>query len=211
MSTLRVIIPALDQVRTRRCLRTLKFAPRRDIIVVDNSTDLLNFSGYAPGMCVSIGRNIGVAAAWNYGVDAVLYSGADYLVIVSTSVEFTETGGCEWAAHLGDDPNGLEATDLGWHLIAIGRPVLETIGGFDERFFAYYEDNDFLHRMELAGFRSGDEGVGPFVAADARLEGTALHIGAPGVDYGAAAAVYRTKWGGDPDHETRTTPRWEVR
>lgn len=210
MSTFKVIIPALDQARTRRLLRSMKFAHRRDIILVDNSPLGLNVSPYTPSMVVSHGHNIGIAASWNYGVEWVLYAKADYLVIVSTSVEFTGTGGRLWAAHLGDDPRGLEANDLGWHLVAIGRPILEKIGSFDERFFAYYEENDFLRRMLLAGLRTEDEGVGPHVWADARLEGTALHFDAPGVAYGVAGKTYRRKWGGLPGHETLTTPRWET-
>lgn len=203
-------MPALDEGRVRRCLRTMTFAKQRDIIVVDNSIDRLNFGAYLPGALYTMGRNIGVAAAWNYGVRSVLRTRADYLVIVSTSAEFTDTGGQEWAAHLGDDWRGLESNDLGWHLVAIGRRVFEQIGSFDERFFAYYEENDFLRRMFLAGLRTEDEGVGPHIDADARLEGTALHFKAPGVAYGIAGKIYYRKWGGYPGHETLTTPRWET-
>ena len=34
------------------------------------------------------------------------------------------------------------------------RPIFETLGGFDERFFVYYEEVDFLHAVHQAGWQS---------------------------------------------------------
>lgn len=205
-----VVVPAIDERRTSRLLRSMLFAAPERIILVDNTVEGLSMTRSHKGIHYAAGGNIGIAASWNIGVQAVLAAQVDYLIIVSTSVEFTDSGGFEWVEHLGKDRRGLEANGLGWHLVAIGRPVFEAIGGFDSQFFAYYEENDFLRRMLLAGLRTDDEGVGPHVDADARLEGTALHFDSPGVDYVNAGRVYQVKWGGAPGAETRVKPRWEV-
>ena len=38
--------------------------------------------------------------------------------------------------------------------LLVRRPIFETVGGFDERFFVYYEEVDFLHSVHAAGLQS---------------------------------------------------------
>lgn len=38
--------------------------------------------------------------------------------------------------------------------LLVRRQVFETLGGFDERFFVYYEEVDFLHSVQRAGWQS---------------------------------------------------------
>ena len=48
-----------------------------------------------------------------------------------------------------------EATDwVGGASVMIRRKVVETIGGFDERFFLYYEETDLCRRAKMAGFQT---------------------------------------------------------
>lgn len=141
------------------------------VIVVDNSKDAevvadaenlpKNVRVYRhPSNC-----NIGISAAWNVG----LQENVEQCLIVSQSVRFapaelsrrTEKMGLNWIAKNIEEkasPFGLTFGDQGFHLISIGRATIERIGYFDENFLAYGEDDDYKHRMDLAGIVMPDWG-----------------------------------------------------
>ena len=67
----------------------------------------------------------------------------------------------------------VEAPLLSGAAFLIRRQAFETVGGFDERFFLYFEENDFFVRFRKAGFRAA-------VAPRARF----FHFHEPGRDPG---------------------------
>ena len=170
-------------------------------------------------------RNRGVAVAWNYGALRMREEDADWLVVISAAMRFGAPGGDDFLDHVDrSDPDAwaVEAGEcprqpghgFGWHLIAFPRRTFDRVGDFDENFFAYYEDNDFGHRVRCAAdWTPGVDPVWPKVDVDADLAGYAHGIRLGGVisDPNKAVAYYRSKWGGPPSCEEWTTPFGEDR
>lgn len=109
--------------------------------------------------------NIGIAAGWNRGVA----KGADQTLVMSQTVRLApaelnrrvEPWGL---THLANgiseraSKQGLTFGDQGFHLMSIGKKTVDEIGLFDENFYAYGEDDDYGHRMNLAGIHFPDWG-----------------------------------------------------
>lgn len=158
--------------------------------------------------------NHGVAGAWNLGIDQMFRSKFDWLVICSESVRFGVGGAKDIQCALDAATPGTMAVEadegLGWHLIAFRKEVFEKVGYFDELFWpAYYEDNDFSYRYQLA-FKTTEEGypLWPKVHIDATLIGKAqglAHVREP-IDFMALEAAYVKKWGGVSPNETYDRP-----
>lgn len=193
-----IVLPSIVPERTATCLRTLK-PDSGKLVVVDNSVD-----------------NRGVAASWNLGIDHLLASDEEWLVLLSAGVVFGEAAGQDFFGALAGHKGvwAVEAGNgLGWHLIAFARYVVERVGRFDENFWpAYYEDNDYSYRIQLAfGIDSRSQpGVPlwPKVDVDAWVPEVAHGIkeAEVTVDFVALEAFYARKWGGVSPNETFTTP-----
>lgn len=155
--------------------------------------------------------NRGVAASWNIAFTEASRLAIGYVAIISQSTILT--GGTAHLADLVDkyaDERGL-LTDFAWRCIVLSTALWNEVGPFDERFWpAYYEDNDYVRRLELAGLHTPANPM-PKVGRDL-LDGTngeaeALTLGL--IDpacYGRNGQRYRDKWGGDPGHETKERP-----
>lgn len=138
------------------------------VLIVDNSEDreiMRSLAGSIPDN-VSInyyGTNLGIAAGWNKGLE----ESADQTLIVSQTVRFAPAEhprrkngwGLGRVAEIIENhasPHGMTFGDQGYHLISIGKKTVEEIGYFDENFLAYGEDDDYGHRMNLAGISLPD-------------------------------------------------------
>lgn len=113
----------------------------------------------------SYGANLGIAASWNVGLKV----DADQTIIMSQTVRLAPAELSRrkepWGlGHLAKgiekygNEYGLTFGDQGYHLVSIGRKTVEEIGLFDENFMAYGEDDDYRHRMDLAGITMPDWG-----------------------------------------------------
>lgn len=204
-----VVLPAVDRELTERCVASMGATAREVLLVVDNSRE-----GFASGWDAEVHRsevNLGVGRSWNLGARRVLERGLDHLVVLSAATEFRPGGFEHFAALLDGTDQRLRLgvqTSEGWHCFAIGRPVLEACGLFDENFWpGYLEDLDYLRRMDLSGlWPEGDPPLAQHVL-DAERWGNAHGMTKAGVavNFGALIAYYRQKWGGPQDEE-----RWEL-
>lgn len=211
-----LVLPVIDPDMGEACMRSMEAIDPKRVIVVDNTHTgaFETCCPWAPGDWYRKPlTNMGVSASWNKGVRRVLAEQRDYLVICSTAIHFNDGGVGLIAALDGTaDEYGLEVDNaLGWHLIAFGRLVFETIGEFDEAFYpGYWNDTDFLYRMGLAGLPSPRENGRwmPRVMLDIGDRGSALALigGLVSADMRAQGELYRRKWGGDQGAETFTTP-----
>ena len=122
-----------------------------ELIIIDNS----NGQCYQyPGADIVKANNIGVAGAWNIGLKKADPNG---LLIICNDDNVLKPNAIEELVKLAE--NNPEAPFLasaggGFSFFAL-RPkmAIENVGYFDEGYFpAYYEDNDYHYRMQLAGY-----------------------------------------------------------
>lgn len=188
-----VIIPSVVQGYTDACFASLAPAVQANTSIIDNSQ-----------------TNIGVPASWNVGVRYVLDNNIDYLVIVSAAMRF-QNGLRDLAAKIESEQDawGID-TQHGWHCIALSRKVFAAVGLFDETFFpAYYEDTDFIRRMELAGIHS------PVAAYPSKLlkidiDATCVEVAhayksGVHVDFLANRAYFIKKWGAESSYKSQSS------
>lgn len=181
--------------------------PGADVLVIDNGPEPL-----APDLAEGVyryerpGRNLGVAASWNRGVELVLEQQRPWLIVLSEAVVFTD-GGRAFLDQL-DQAGDALCERHGWHLAAVRRHVFERVGRFDENLWpAYYEESDLIRRMACAGF-----GIDHCVVEGITDRGTAhcLELGVVDVEMGPLTAYYVAKWGGPPGSERYALP-WRRR
>lgn len=189
------------------------------VLVVDNSEDQ-EISKYADGKfpknvsVVNQGGNIGIAASWNLGLNC----GKEHTLICSQTVRFAHaeyprrTG--EWgiepianAIKSRSNEYGLTFGDQGFHLISIRSKTVDEIGEFDENFIAYGEDDDYGHRMNLAGISFGSvQDISGFwsigYGIQKRMNDTIKRMN---INKSRMTDYYTHKWG-DPHPGTFNTP-----
>ena len=145
-------------------------------------------------------QNLGVAASWNRILDR---AGSDPVLISNDDIEFGMDTVCLLLQALGREPF---ASALGFAIFAQKRSVTDRVGFYDEHFFpAYYEDNDYEHRMALAKIRRVNVqsmGLSHVGWATSRALGMRGHH-----DWYARNLKYYTeKWGGPPGGERFDAP-----
>lgn len=87
----------------------------------------------------------------------------------------------------------------------VSRECWETVGEFDEIFFpAYYEDNDYHYRIQLAKLLAITYPPAMFFHYGSRTQNEA--IGRPLTDSGNQHGQFIKKWGGNPTQEKYTLP-----
>lgn len=203
-----IVIPVVDEAVTDLCIASTPIEMRNNIFIVDNSPQ-----GFAHKYNVGYYRhfdiNQGVARSWNIAFQAAIMEHFDYVVIMSASMVFqSHQAGIDFIEALKKNENkyGME-TQFGWHMIAIGLPTIEKIGFFDENFYpGYYEDSDYIRRMELAGIHLPMSQILrlPRVSADMFEQGTALAMKSGiNVNMGACRDYFKSKWGGDPLYDSQ--------
>lgn len=203
-----MVLPVVDQFIARACLRYLA-VPGNQLIVVDNTVEGLGGPTEEAGKAWDFtvvrdgdGKNLGVAASWNFGARRVLEEKLDWLIVMSSA--FIPTAGLLDLTHsLPADPDGkVWITDRNWHVRPIHRLHLESVGLFDEGFYpAYYEDMDYERRLTLAGWN--EQVRVPVAGVDLGAgHGTRFVC----VDYAQPQEHYVKVWGGLPGREKWLTP-----
>lgn len=186
-----------------RCFDTVDDPSR--LVVVDNSPDGIGARAAPAGATVvSKGRNLGVAASWNVGLDM----GAELTVIASAAVA-VDGGYSRAAAQLAAAGPWGGVSQHHWHLAAVTRAAVDRFGRFDENYHpAYFEDTDWLQRLTVAGEPF------PTVHVDGADLGAEAHGTTSGVliRYDLLEGYHAAKWGGVPGRhgmparEHHTTP-----
>ena len=191
-----IAIPSIYPPYTGACLDTLNPKIVKHTMVIDNTK-----------------YNRGVAASWNLAAREVVTRKYDYLIIVSAAMRFHQ-GFRDFIDRLIEDrPLGLD-TPFGWHCIALSRKILKMVGPFDEHFYpAYYEDSDYIRRMELSGF--GFAGVlNPGIPEQHRLpkfevaaecieDAHGLKRAGIQIDYRRNKDHFVKKWGAEPAYDSQ--------
>lgn len=182
------VLPSIDIAYRNLCLESMSPDVRARTLVVDNTA-----------------YNSGVSAAWNCGILEMQMADHEWLILCSESMRFGPTGGEDFERQLDHD-----WTDslFGWHLVGFHRDTIERVGRFDENFFAYMEDSDYLIRLHLAGRASprlNDRQHRWVENVDAYHEGTehTLRAGLYRVPWSSLIAYWQRKWlTAHPEHAT---------
>lgn len=158
------------------------------------------------------GRNLGVAASWNW----FLLNVAGHLLVCNDDVRLEPHTLETLLAAKAEQPNGLvfhpdggsgEANVLSVFLI--DPRAADVVGYFDETFHpAYFEDDDYLYRMKRLGLRPLPvPGCGYFHHCSATLRAMPpADAAAHAANFAALRDYYVTKWGGEPGDERFERP-----
>lgn len=175
-----------------------------DIIVIDNGDQELK-RGYVRTQIHTMAHNIGVAASWNlilriaFGMDLfshVAIYNDDVLVKQRSEVLVNLVDACEGDLILGD---------YDFSAFIMSFECWRKVGDFDENFKgAYFEDNDFLIRCQLAGCKIVyDTALNPqvFNRSSSIRKDPSLNE-----NFERNKQYYIEKWGGVPTEEKFTKP-----
>ena len=95
-------------------------------------------------------------------------------------------------------------------LFSINQRVIDTVGYFDETIspgYAYFEDNDFGRRINLAGLKRVDVLTSAFHVGSGTIKAMSAQEQADhSRKFSIAQDNYVKKWGGRPAYEVYTTP-----
>lgn len=151
-------------------------------------------------------ENLGVAGSWNYLINKAILNDFKYFLILNDDVilqkkeheirDILKKGTSEHFY--------LCRPYYNWSSFLLTKKVYEKVGAFDEGFKkAYFEDNDYMYRMKLAGvpIKYVDE-LNPDVYLNSQtIEKNPLLGG-----YIDNKEYFIQKWGGLPESETFKTP-----
>lgn len=202
-------IPTLSPQGAKRAAALIESAEagacRPDLYFVVNNGG--HFSSNNPRVEVyTPGTNIGVAPAWNEALrrfqNAVVVVSNDDIVVAHESVAklvgALTTSGQSMAGTKGHSFSFFAMTDA----------LVRKVGYFDEGFApAYYEDTDYLRRMQIAGV----ERVIVETGATHQEQSTSRDMGWDAHGLMARQSIrYDVKWGGMPGQERFVDP-WGIR
>lgn len=125
-----------------------------EILIINNSTvdsNTDNLKEEFPHLnlrIVNLPSNQGIAGSWNLGIK--FYPWAPYWLIGSADTSFLP-GTLEKFEQMSGPTNFVKST-AAWSCFSLGEEVVKRVGLFDEYIYpAYFEDNDYEDRMNLAG------------------------------------------------------------
>lgn len=199
--------------------------PVNRICIIQNGTDqgvidiLAQLGETMPNLTVfTPGRNLGVSASWNYFLKQ--YHAEEYILIVGSDIAFASGDLRLIDEGMRRHPEMVIRPGChGLSFFGITPECVNKVGYFDENFFAYHEDEDYIRRVNLAGLPWADIGK----ASDETVRTRATHGESPTYGshaiYGDASLMklvqerkavgteyYRAKWGGVPGQEVFKNP-----
>lgn len=152
-------------------------------------------------------QNMGVASSFNFFVKRLgqAFIANDDIQVTKHDLSLMLEG-----ASNNSDSIFIGSQEGGWTLFWVNRPdKWIAMGGFDEKFYpAYYEDNDAMRRLELAGIPRFQVTLPGWSHANS----STLYDGSPAYQrthwelFHENTMYYQRKWGGLPGREIYKTP-----
>ena len=181
--------------------------PDIQLFIVDNGKQKIkNDFPYAHNLIViEAPENVGVARSWNILCFTIFSLGYDNALICNDDIYLGYGIDVVYAA-IDNMKNGLVQSQFSFSVFILSWKLWSEIGMFDEIFYpAYYEDSDYLYRMQLHGIRQDlDYTLNPIIMAISSTREKAPEL----VDQAMQSnrLRYIQKWGGSPLLEKYTTP-----
>jgi len=96
-------------------------------------------------------------------------------------------------------------------LCGVNMHAVRAVGPWDQRLYQYFADNDWYHRVRLAGFSTLDSGLGADIehmngGSNTLKKSSVVNQRANYCHHGLQEQYYIAKWGGRSGHETYNTP-----
>jgi len=148
-----LIVPVLNRYDLlQRMLSSIDY-PIRHLFIIDNGDgpeEVLEIPDWVREVTYSpVPSNLGVAASWNLGIKS--FPEHNRWFFASNDIYF-EKGALETLSSARTDEVTLCEVFPYFQTFVIGEEVIEKVGLFDEIYYpAYWEDTDFLRRVENAG------------------------------------------------------------
>lgn len=206
-------IPVISNIHfIEECLASIDY-DQVDVALVNNSINE-HFVNQINALAVKYNvtvvqqpKNIGVAAAWNVLMRAMDRCG--YLKLLISNSDVTYPAGVLKQAFETDleDDGSITCVDRSFCSFIVTPQTIEAIGYFDENFYpAYFEDNDFGHRIKLAGKRIQKLGLKFEHRDSTTIKNDRIFAVGNSVTFPMNQAYYQRKWGGGPGREKSKNP-----
>jgi len=171
-----------------------------EIVVIDNGDIIKDLDGCT---VIKPGRNLGVAASWNHIM--AIRPEAAWWAMIGYDVTFAHGDLTRLVVHM-EQVGGLGLL-AGFSAFGIDHTALDLAGTFDENFHpAYFEDNDYDRRCQLAGVPLHGLPAGLLHRVSSTINNNVVYRTENSRTFPYNAAYYRQKWGGTPRQEQYDTP-----
>lgn len=181
-----------------------KYFPDTEIFVLDNGMQDIPMRKSITSF-FQTGKNYGVAGSWNFLCNCIFQSGYKHALILNDDIIFSH-GQQDVHNFLTSKPEvGFWKGNKMWSVFAISDITFTLVGQFDETFYpAYFEDNDYSYRMQLAGVQQGQDNF--FNPGVFRNSMTIKKDPSLNSNFMKNRDNYVKKWGGAPGQEVFKTP-----
>lgn len=179
--------------------------PSVHIIIVDNGNQNI-WMGADNIFVFNFGVNYGVAKSWNWLMRKGFAEGYENALILNDDV-YLGKNEAQISTYIDEFPQHGFFVGLGvnWSAFIVRQFTFDVVGHFDEQFYpAYFEDNDFCYRMQLAGVtREQSTFLNPEIYRNSMSiqKDSSLNT-----NFEKNRQYYIAKWGGAPTKETFKTP-----
>lgn len=185
-----------------RMLSSTKGVDIGRIVVVDNG-DVVPEIANANVQVIRPGHNLGVSASWNLVIKTT--PTASWWMFSNSDVEFADGDLERLCQHM--ETHGGVALLGTFSVFGMTSKALESIGFFDENFApAYFEDNDYDYRCQLAGVPIIGLPAGLRHEISSTLRSSETYTRQNHRTFPKNREYYLAKWGGMPTNEEFRTP-----
>lgn len=171
-------------------------------------SDLMDFAN-VQFRVTSTGDNLGVSPTWNKFIKEAKRDGYDAVIIANDDIRLNTGALSRFVEAMEENQFVYFSEQSAFGFFGFHLSLIEAVGYFDENFWpAYFEDNDYFYRMQLADvvvravsppsyFHAGSATIGAF-GAERKL----MHFH----NFQKNKQYYMKKWGGMPHEERYTRP-----
>lgn len=180
--------------------------PNTDIYIIDNGKQGLadKLKSFKNVHLIEEENNLGVAASWNKLCKEFIFKNNKYALILNDDIYL---GYNESLVNdvIKKNKSGFVQAHTTWAAFIISKPIFEKVGDFDENLYpAYFEDNDYLHRMKLANIMV--EKSMKLVPLVMRHSSSINKDPKLNKDFIKNKNYFIDKWGGEPNREKFKKP-----
>lgn len=157
---------------------------------------------YTPSVPLSFSQSMNLEFLWSAGKKFTLHMHSDAIIPDGAIERLLE------AARLVDSQGRKWGVIYTFYdILAIYNPAAYLdIGGYDTTLPAYFSDNDWYYRLDLAGYERIDTGIEVGHVGSATINSDPDLKRLNGVTFPLYRQYYVAKWGGEPGKELFTTP-----